>query len=216
MPNYHYPILAREGWVHTAVTVIAAGAVHFWAGWIWALPLWVAALFVIQFFRDPPRAIPAQPLGVICPADGKIVAVGEVEDPYLNRPSVRVSIFMNVFDVHSNRSPVEGQVKECWYHRGKFINAALDKASSENERNALWVRTDEGDDVVVVQVAGLIARRILCYVSPGERVGQGQRYGFIRFGSRVDVYLPRTSTLRVALGDRVAGGTDIIGFLVRT
>ena len=214
MAGAKYPILAREGWAHVAIVTAAAVVVHWAAGGWWAFPLWIAVAFVIQFFRDPPRTIPAEPLGVVCPADGRIIAVGETEDPYLKRPSLRVSVFMNVFNVHSNRSPVEGKVQECWYHRGKYINASLDKASSENERNALWIRTDEGDDIVVVQVAGLIARRILCYISPGERIGQGQRYGFIRFGSRVDVYLPPTSVLKVALGDRVKGGSDLIGLLV--
>ncbi len=214
MPNGRYPILAREGWPHVAVVAGVAAAVHYYVGWAWAAPLWVATLFVVQFFRDPPRAIPSVPNGVVCPADGRVVAADDIQDPYLKRPARRVSIFMNVFNVHSNRCPVEGKVMERWYHKGKFINAELDKASVENERNALWIRTDEGDDIVVVQVAGLIARRILCYVLPGERVGQGQRYGFIRFGSRVDVYLPPASRFKVALGDKVRGGIDIIGYLV--
>ena len=209
-----HPLLAREGWWHTAVITASAAAVHYFAGWMWAAPLWLATLFVVQFFRDPPRKIPASPLGVVCPADGKVIAVDEVEDPYLKRPAKRISIFMNAFNVHTNRSPVEGKVKEQWYHKGKFINASFDKASSENERNVLWIRTDEGDDVVVVQVAGLIARRILCYVQPGERIGQGERYGFIRFGSRVDVYLPPTSLTKVALGDKVKAGSDLIAKLV--
>ena len=180
-----------------------------------ALPLWVFVLFTVQFFRDPPRKIPAAPRDILCPADGRIVSVGEAQDPYIKRPARRVSIFMNAFNVHSNRSPTEGRVMERWYHPGKFLNAALDKAARENERNALWIQTDEGDDVVVVQVAGLIARRILCYAEPGQRIGQGQRYGFIRFGSRVDVYVPPTSIIKVALGDRVTGGVDSIATLKR-
>ena len=197
-----------------AIAIVAAAVVHWYFGWAWASPLWLVALFVVQFFRDPPRQIPAEPLGVVCPADGRVVHVGEIRDPYLDRQALRVSVFMNVFNVHSNRSPVEGTVKERWYHRGRFLNAALDKASEQNERNALWIQTDEGDDVVVVQVAGLIARRILCYKQPGERVGQGERYGFIRFGSRVDVYMPPGSQARVAVGDRVKAGRDLIGHLV--
>jgi len=208
-----YPLLAREGWLYTAVSIAAAGLVQYYAGGFWAVPLWLLALFMLQFFRDPPRAIPADPLGVVCPADGKVIVVDDAEDPYLNRAAKRVSIFMNVFNVHSNRSPVEGRVKESWYNKGKFINASFDKASNENERNALWIQTDEGDDVTVVQVAGLIARRILCYVQPGERVAQGERYGFIRFGSRVDVYLPPNSRIKAALGDKVKGGRDLIAYL---
>ena len=122
---------------------------------------------------------------------------------------------MNVFNVHSNRLPVSGEIRERWYHPGSFFNAALDKASRENERNALWIRTDGGEDVVVVQVAGLIARRILCYAVPGQRVTGGERYGFIRFGSRVDVYLPTTSRFEVSLGDKVQGGAKIIAQLTR-
>ncbi len=215
MANQSYPILAREGWTHIAVVSAAAVAVHYAAGWAWAAPFWLATLFVVQFFRDPPRTIPQAPGAVICPADGKVIALGEAEDPYLKRPAKRISIFMNVFDVHANRLPVSGEIKECWYHPGSFFNAVLDKASRENERNAVWIRTADGEDVVVVQVAGLIARRILCYVAPGRHVVGGQRYGFIRFGSRVDVYLPTTSRFEVALGDKVQGGADTIAQLTR-
>lgn len=206
-------ILAREGWGHVAVVVLSAAAVGWLAGWLWALPLWFLSLFVIQFFRDPPRRIPDAPRAVICPADGRVISVDEVRDPYLDRTARRVSIFMNVFNVHANRIPVSGMVKRRWYHPGSFLNAALDKASRDNERNALWIHTDEGSEVVVVQVAGLIARRILCYVGEGVRVQRGERFGFIRFGSRVDIFLPTTAEIRVALGDRVAGGRDILGFL---
>ncbi len=209
-----HPLLAREGWVHITIAVVAAGVVQLLAGWIWALPLWIVSLFVIQFFRDPPRRIPEVPLAVVCPADGRVIAVDEVRDPYLDRPARRVSIFMNVFNVHANRIPVSGVVRQRWYHPGSFVNAALEKASRDNERNALWIRTEEGGDVVVVQVAGLIARRILCYVQEGASVRRGERYGFIRFGSRVDVYLPTRCEVQVGLGDKVAGGRDILAFLM--
>jgi phosphatidylserine decarboxylase len=152
---------------------------------------------------------------VVCPADGRVIKVDEVEDPYLQRPAKRVSVFMNVFNVHSNRIPVAGLIKERWYHPGSFLNAALDKAARDNERNALWIKTKAGEDVVVVQVAGLLARRILCYVEPGRQVGLGERYGFIRFGSRVDVYLPTTAQVKVALGDKVHGACDVLAELSR-
>ncbi len=213
MANNRYPILAREGRWHMALAAGAALAAHYFAGFAWALPFWIVLVFIVQFFRDPPRRIPDAADAIICPADGKVIALGEVEDPYLKRPAKRVSVFMNVFNVHSNRSPVAGKVMERWYSRGKFVNAALDKASLDNERNALWIRTDAGQDVVVVQVAGLIARRILCYVQPGERIARGERYGFIRFGSRVDVYLPREARFEVSLGDRVKGAADVIARL---
>lgn len=214
MANGRQPILAREGWVHTAVAGAVAVGVHYFLGGLWALPFWLAFVFVVQFFRDPPRTIPAAPLGVVCPADGRVVAVGDAHDPYLRRPAKRVSVFMNVFNPHANRSPTEGKVMERWYQPGSFLNAALDKASDQNERNAIWIQTDEEDDIVVVQVAGLLARRILCDVQPGERIAQGERYGFIRFGSRVDVYMPVNTQLQSALGDKVKAGSDIIGFLV--
>ncbi len=215
MVDGKYPLIAREGRVHIALALAAAVAVHYAAGGWWGLPLWFVVVFVVQFFRDPPRAVPQEADAVICPADGKVIALGEVEDPYLKRPAKRISIFMNVFNVHSNRLPVAGEVKDRWYHAGSFLNAALDKASAENERNALWLRTADGQDVVVVQVAGLIARRILCYVEPGQRAERGARYGFIRFGSRVDVYLPLSARFEVSLGDKVHGATDIIARLGR-
>lgn len=210
MPHPVHPIFAREGWVHIALTFILAGVVQYFGGGIVAAPFWVFAIFTLQFFRDPRRNITSAPGGVVCPADGRVISIGEAQDPYLKRPAKRISIFMNAFNVHSNRSPVSGRVRERWYHAGKFFNAALDKSSAENERNALWIMTDDGEDVVVVQVAGLIARRILCYVPPGAAIVQGERYGFIRFGSRVDVYLAPHARVVVALGAKVTGGVDVI------
>ncbi len=213
MAVHRHPILAKEGWIDIIILAAVGSTVHYYVGPFWAAPIWVLLVFVTQFFRDPARKIPAEPMGIICPADGRVVHVGDVHDPYLDRPSRRVSIFMNVFNVHSNRSPTEGTVKERWYNRGRFFNASLDKASKENERNALWIQTDEGDDVVVVQVAGLIARRIICYKQPGDRIGQGERFGFIRYGSRVDVYLPPKTDIKVSLGDKVTAGTDVLATL---
>ena len=206
------PILAREGWAHSALALAAAVLVHAFAGWAWALPFWLMLVFILQFFRDPPRVVPTEPHGVVSPADGRVIALDEAEDPYLKRPAARISIFMNVINVHSNRSPVDGEVKKGWYYGGKFLNAALDKASLENERNALWIRADRGADVTCVQVAGLIARRILCYVKPHDRLVRGQRFGFIRFGSRVDVYLPPGATPRAAVGDKVYAGETILAW----
>ncbi|HQT27346.1 MAG TPA: phosphatidylserine decarboxylase, partial [Burkholderiales bacterium] len=173
---------------------------------------WIATLFVLQFFRDPPRNIPENPGAVLSPADGRIVAVEKVKDPYLDRDSVKVSVFMNVFNVHSNRSPVDGEVMKIWYFPGKFVNADLDKASLENERNAIWIRTDKGD-VTCVQVAGLIARRILCYAKEGQMLSRGERYGFIRFGSRVDVYLPPESRILAGIGDKVYATESVLAEL---
>lgn len=212
-PRYPHPLIAREGWPFIAVVgagVVLALVLGFWIPAALALGLLV---FVVQFFRDPPRVVPAEPNAVLAPADGRVVKVEAAEDPYLKRPALKISIFMNVFNVHSNRSPVDGEVKEAWYNRGAFVNAALDKASLENERNALWLRTGTGVDVTCVQVAGLIARRILCYVKAGDRLARGQRYGFIRFGSRVDLYLPADARPRVAVGDIVAATTSVVAIL---
>jgi len=208
-----YPIIAREGWPFLAISVVAAVVTSWLAGWPWALPVWIIAIFVLQFFRDPPRHAPQGEGLVLSPADGRIVAVEQTQDPWLKRDALKISVFMNVFNVHSNRSPVDGEVKGRWYHAGLFVNADLDKASTENERNALWLRTRDGQDVTCVQVAGLIARRILCYVEPGATLQRGQRYGFIRFGSRVDVYLPTDAHPRVALGDKVSASCDVLAQL---
>ena len=134
---YPHPLIAKEGWPFLAIAVAAAAAAGWFAGWWWSAPLWVAALFVLQFFRDPPREVPADPRAVVSPADGRIVVVGKARDPYRDCDALKISVFMNVFNVHSNRSPVDGIVGKVEYHAGSFFNAALDKASLENERNAL-------------------------------------------------------------------------------
>ena len=211
--NYPHPIVAREGWLFLAIAIAAAIAVTLFAGWAWAVALWLIALFVLQFFRDPPRAIPSDPKAVLSPADGRVVVVERTQDPYLKRDALKFSVFMNVFNAHSNRSPVDGEVREAWYHAGSFVNAALAKASLENERNALWIKMADGIDVTCVQVAGLIARRILCYVKAGDRVARGQRYGFIRFGSRLDLYLPLSAVPKVSVGDKVYAASTVLAEL---
>jgi phosphatidylserine decarboxylase len=208
--DYPHPIIAREGWPFLALAFVVAAALS-WAGlWVLAALAWLVVLFIVQFFRDPPRVIPRGPGAVLSPADGRVVKVERARDPYLPRDALKISVFMNVFNVHSNRSPVDGTVVAAWYHRGSFLNAALDKASLENERNALHLRTAQGSDVTCVQVAGLIARRILCYVKPGDALARGQRYGFIRFGSRVDVYLPPDAQPKVAVGDTVLATATVL------
>jgi phosphatidylserine decarboxylase len=210
--NYPHPLIAREGWPFLAIAV-AAAALASWYSLVWSIPLWIIALFVLQFFRDPPRTVPGDAKTVVSPADGRIVAVEKAHDPYLDREAIKVSVFMNVFNVHSNRAPVDGEVKQIFYNPGSFVNAALDKASTENERNALCIRADAGADVTCVQVAGLIARRILCYVKAGDKLERGQRYGFIRFGSRVDVYLPPNARITAALGDKVYAASTVLASL---
>ncbi|MGZ5077972.1 MAG: phosphatidylserine decarboxylase [Usitatibacter sp.] len=214
MADYPHPIIAREGWPFLAISLAAAIAAAWLAGW-WSAPFWVVCLFILQFFRDPPREIPQGEGLVLCPADGRVIVVGNARDPYRNVDALKVSVFMNVFNVHSNRSPVDAIVKEVAYSRGLFVNASFDKASSDNERNALVLRMDSGTELTCVQVAGLIARRILCYAKVGERLARGERYGFIRFGSRVDVYLPMGSKARVAIGDKVKATSTVLAELPR-
>lgn len=212
MKNYPHPIIAKEGWPYLTISFLVALLATYFIGW-WSLPFWAVVVFILQFFRDPPRDVP-QDRGIITsPADGRVVVVEASRDPYLNRDAFKISVFMNVFNAHSNRSPVTGTVQKIWYHPGSFVNASLAKASLENERNAVWIKTGAGADITVVQVAGLIARRILCYVDEGERLTAGQRYGFIRFGSRLDVYLPTTSQARVTLGEKVYAGSTILAQL---
>jgi phosphatidylserine decarboxylase len=211
--RYPHPLIAREGWLFVGIAVAVSLLVGFWLGWWWSVPLWLAAIFILQFFRDPPREVPDAPGAVLSAADGRVVEVSRAQDPYVKRDALKVSVFMNVFNVHSNRSPVDGVVKERWYFPGAFVNAALDKASLENERNALWLRTPEGHDVTCVQVAGLIARRILCYVGAGAELERGQRFGFIRFGSRVDHYLPLDAEVKAAIGDKVYAAESVLAWL---
>jgi phosphatidylserine decarboxylase len=210
--RYPHPFIAREGWPFLGIAVAVCLLVTWFAGW-WSVPFWLLAVFILQFFRDPPRVMPSEAGAVLSAADGRVVEVSRVQDPYVKREALKVSVFMNVFNVHSNRSPVDGTVKERWYFPGGFLNAALDKASLENERNALWLQTPEGHDVTCVQVAGLIARRILCYVGAGAQLERGQRFGFIRFGSRVDHYLPLDAEVKAALGDKVYAAETVLAWL---
>ena len=213
MSGYPHPLIAREGWPYIFGSALLAIVVAAAAGLWWSLPFFIVAVFVLQFFRDPPREVPAGTNIVLSPADGRIVKVITVRDPYTDRDTLLVSVFMNVFNVHSNRAPVDGTVERIDYQPGSFVNADLDKASTENERNAMVLRLAGGERITVVQVAGLIARRILCYVKPGDVLHSGQRYGFIRFGSRVDVYLPSDARPRVAVGDVVHATTTVLAEL---
>jgi phosphatidylserine decarboxylase len=211
--HYPHPIIAREGWPFLAVAAVVAAVLTALGFIVLAMLAWVAFAFILQFFRDPARAIPQGAKSVLSPADGRIVVVETTRDPYLERDALKISVFMNVFNVHSNRSPVDGTVVNRWYHAGSFLNAALPKASLENERNALHLRTASGQEVTCVQIAGLIARRILCYVDAGATLARGQRYGFIRFGSRVDVYLDPGAKPRVAVGDVVSATETVLAEL---
>jgi phosphatidylserine decarboxylase len=208
----------RDGLKFVAAFAIVT-AVLFWLGWP---PLaWLGVLLTawcIYFFRDPERVTPVRDGLVISPADGRVSSVTRVTPPLeldLERePVTRISIFMNVFDVHVNRSPVAGRIAHISYIPGTFINADLDKASEDNERQALTIEMAGGRMIGVVQIAGLVARRIIKFVAPGDQLVAGQRFGLIRFGSRVDVYLPAGASALVSVGQRAVAGETVLADLV--
>ena len=174
----------------------------------------VATVFIVYFFRDPDRAVPASPTAVVAPADGKVIGIEKVDGgAFSHGECCKLSIFMSVFNVHVNRIPLDGVVRKIGYHPGKFVAANLDKASSDNERNAVYIETRNGKALTVVQIAGLVARRIICKLTEGDTVVKGQRFGMICFGSRVDLYLPPEFDATVAVGDTVQSGATILGEL---
>ena len=183
----------------------------------WVIPaviFFAFTLFIIWFFRNPERNIPSGKNLIISPADGKIIEVRNVtEDRILKSRTTKISIFMNIFNVHINRIPCSGRIFDIIYNKGKFISANMEKASLENEQNAVVLETPSGDKILFVQIAGLIARRIVCRLKKGESVEIGQRFGLIRFGSRVDVYLPTDADVKVTIGQKVKGGESILAIL---
>ena len=206
--------IAREGYPFAAAAILIATVIQLTAGTIWAFPLWVGALFILQFFRDPIRVIPTDENLVVSPADGKVVAVERINHPHNGMEATRIAIFLDIFSVHATRIPISGKILKQSYVPGKFFNAAVDKSSTENERNILVIGTKDSQEVTCVQIAGLIARRILCYVEENEEVTVGQRYGFIRFGSRVELYLPLEYKVYVNIGDTIKGGSDVVASTV--
>jgi phosphatidylserine decarboxylase len=214
---------AREGWpfigIGVALVVIAfAVALQFrsWPLWLVAVVVTVLALWCAYFFRDPERTGPRGAALVIAPADGKVLMITQVDEPrFIGGQATRISIFMNVFNVHVNRYPVDGRVNFVWYNKGKFLNAAAEKSSLENEQMSIGVTTPSGVRILTRQIAGLIARRIVTYSKVGDEAHQGDRFGIIRFGSRVDVFIPPTSTVKVKLGDITTAGTTVLADLVK-
>ena len=213
---------AREGLLFIAIAaVIAAGAFGFavtrrsWGLWLAAFVLLLLALWVAYFFRDPERTGESGATLVVAPADGKLIMITEVDEPsFIKGRAIRLSIFMNVFNVHVNRYPVDGTVQYVHYNKGKFFNAAAEKSSLENEQMSVGVQSGS-TKLLVRQIAGLIARRIVTYSKVGDSVKQGDRMGIIRFGSRVDVFLPTGSTIRARLGDVTTAGVTVLGDLPR-
>ncbi|HWP35334.1 MAG TPA: phosphatidylserine decarboxylase family protein [Thermodesulfobacteriota bacterium] len=206
--------VVREGWPFVGLAALAAAAGWGAAGWPAGVPLALLAALVANFFRNPDRPVPADPGLVVAPADGRVVEVADEPAPRLyGGAAKRVSIFMNVLDVHVNRAPIAGRVAEVVYTPGRFLAAYAPKASLENEQNALLLEASSGRRVLLVQIAGLVARRIVNYARPGDRLARGQRFGLIRFGSRVDVYLPPDARLAVAPGGRVYAGSSVLAHL---
>jgi phosphatidylserine decarboxylase len=195
IPN---PILTREAWPLLTLAMAVATWMSYQEEWGWSVPLWLAVVWLIRLFRDPPRIVPQGAKAVLAPVDGRIVVIEPAQDPYLNRQSLKISVFMTIFNRHTNRSPVDGSVLQRWY---------------KQSRNALHIRTQDNQDVTCVQIAGQMIQRVLCYVEKGKQLARGECYGFIRFGSRVDLYLPPETRVKVTLGDKVSASSTILAEL---
>jgi phosphatidylserine decarboxylase len=201
-----YPIIMAAAFVTAVLALLGLTAI--------TLVSLGFTLFICYFFRDPDRVIPQKEGVVVSPADGRVLSVLETtNERFFEGPCLKISIFMSVFNVHVNRIPCKGEVMNIVYHPGKFFSANLDKASEQNERNAIFLKTEEGFQICVVQIAGLIARRIICKLQVGDPVNCGERFGMICFGSRLDVYLPQRVEPAVTVGDKVQAGTSVLGML---
>jgi len=212
MPQNRWPI-AREGFPFLIPSAILT---LFFAGMGWTvltIPGILLTLFIAYFFRNPKRKIPSLPNIILSPADGRIIYVGECEENrFLKERALKVSIFMSPLDVHINRAPASGKVLEVSYHPGRFLVASRDKASLLNEQNAFVMETEDRSKILLVQIAGFVARRIVCYAKTGDLLNRGEIFGMIRFGSRVDLYLPIDVRPIVRVGQHIKGGESIIGY----
>lgn len=201
-----YPFIALFGFITLIFALLG------WA--VLTILLLLLTLFSTYFFRNPERVIPSGEDLVVAPADGKVIFVGEVqEERYFKKTVTKISIFMSVFNVHVNRVPCDGKVVDMYYNKGGFVNASYDKASESNEQSGILLETESGAKILFVQIAGLIARRIVTYPIIGDVLQRGARYGLIRFGSRVDIYLPKTAAVTVTLGERTVAGETVLGTL---
>ena len=205
-----YPFIAGAAVIAVALAVLGSKMPAF----LFLAVLFAAlTLFIVFFFRNPERAIPAAENTVIAPADGVVIYLGPSREEHLGEEMTKISIFMSVFNVHVNRVPITGKVLDTFYIKGKFLDVRDERATFENEQAGLVIETANGMKMVVVQVAGLIARRIVCYATKGDQLVRGRRYGLIRFGSRLDVYLPRETAVRVKMGEKTVAGETILGIL---
>ena len=206
------PFIAGFGGVALLLYIIAESSHSLFLFLLYCVAL-LLSLFSLYFFRNPSRRVPAVDGGVVAPADGTIIFLGDAVEEHLNEEMTKISIFMSVFSVHINRAPITGRIVDNFYVPGKFLDVRDERATFENERNGLVVETAAGLKLVVVQVAGLIARRIVCYPLVGQMMLQGQRYGLIRFGSRLDVYLPKGTVVQVTMGQKTVAGETVLGIL---
>jgi phosphatidylserine decarboxylase len=206
--------VAKEGYPFIFIAALTAllAALLNWV--IISVFFWAAGIFILYFFRDPERVVPDDPRAVVSPADGKVILIEKVTDErFLHGQVLKIGIFMNIFNVHVNRIPYDGVVKEIRYQAGQFLAADQERASFENENNAVFLEVEDDQRIIVVQVAGLLARRIVCWAENGDTVKKGLRFGMIRFGSRLDVYLPLSAQVEVEIDQRVAAGQTILGYL---
>ena len=210
----HDSVIAHEGYPFIILSLVTTVFVAFF-GISWLIILFAfITFFIIWFFRNPERYFQEEEKVLISPADGKVIKIEDVEvNGTISGRFKKISIFMNVFNVHVNRAPYSGKIETINYHEGKFFSANLDKASLDNERNEVMIRAEDGRQVWMVQIAGLVARRIVCWVNVGAIIRRGERFGLIRFGSRVDVYLPEDSQISVKLRDKVKSGQTALGYL---
>ena len=211
-----FSFIHKEGWKFASISLIISLVLLFISPPLATIGF-LLTFFIIWFFRDPDRTTPNIKNKIISPADGKICLIDKAKPPKEllmdSKEMFRICVFMNVFNVHINRSPVKGTIKKIVYKEGQFLNASLDKASEKNERNSLVIETEDNKEIIVTQIAGLIARRILSFVHDKDKIDIGERFGLIRFGSRVDIYLPEGSKAAVKIGDTVKAGETIIGSL---
>ena len=213
MNNKSFPIVPDGFYFIVPLAVLAIVLLSLkimWAG-VFFLAL---TLFVLWFFRNPDRVTPEDEKAVTSPADGKVIKIEEVEEEMLEGKVLKVSIFMNIFNVHVNRAPCDGIVRKISYRKGKFFPANLDKASELNERNSVLIETVDGRQILTIQIAGIIARRIVCWVKEGLEIQKGERFGLIKFGSRLEVFMPLDSTIHVKVGEKVKAGETRIGYLI--
>lgn len=208
----HKPTIgvSLEGLPFISFTTVATVIFAMIGCWVMATALLVVLFFILNFFRDPERVVPQDPGAAVSPADGKVVKIETMRDPLTGEERTAICVFMNVFNVHVNRMPVAGRIDRIAYFGGKFFNASLDKASTDNERNAVLVEDADGRTWTMVQIAGLIARRIICWAEVGDDLARGQRFGLIKFGSRVDLYLPAEYKPVILIGEKVFAGQTIL------